>query len=184
MRDEQLLRYSRQIMLPNFDIEGQQRLLDSTVLVVGAGGLGSPVALYLAAAGIGHLVLVDDDEVELSNLQRQIVHRERSLGQPKVESAAATLAELNSDTRVTVVNQRMDDELLDQWLTSGVDLVMDACDNFATRFMLNRGCVKHAKPLVSGAASAWRGRLWYLIPGALTARAINVFTVAVAMMKN
>lgn len=159
MRDDQLLRYSRQIMLPNFDVEGQQKLLDATVLVVGAGGLGSPVALYLAAAGVGHLILVDDDDVELSNLQRQIVHRERTVGQPKVESAAATLAELNSDTRVTVVNQRMDDALLDQWLTSGVDLVMDACDNFATRFMLNRGCVKHGKPLVSGAAIRMEGQV-------------------------
>jgi len=159
MRDEQLLRYSRQIMLPNFDVAGQQKLIDATVLIVGAGGLGSPIALYLAAAGVGHLILVDDDEVELSNLQRQIVHREQSLGQPKVISAAATLAELNSETRVTVVPQRMDDALLDEWLASGVDLVMDACDNFSTRFMLNRGCVKHQKPLVSGAAIRMEGQV-------------------------
>lgn len=159
MHDEQLLRYSRQIMLPEFDVAGQQRLLDATVLVVGAGGLGSPVSLYLAAAGVGHLILVDDDEVELSNLQRQIVHRERSLGQAKVDSAAATLAELNSGTKVTAVVQRMDDASLDQWLTTDVDLVVDACDNFSTRFMLNRGCVKHGKPLVSGAAIRMEGQV-------------------------
>lgn len=159
MHDEQLLRYSRQIMLPEFDVAGQQRLLDATVLVVGAGGLGSPVSLYLAAAGVGHLILVDDDEVELSNLQRQIVHRERSLGQAKVDSAAATLAELNSSTKVTAVVQRMDDASLDQWLTTDVDLVVDACDNFSTRFMLNRGCVKHGKPLVSGAAIRMEGQV-------------------------
>lgn len=159
MHDEQLLRYSRQIMLPEFDVAGQQRLLDATVLVVGAGGLGSPVSLYLAAAGVGHLILVDDDEVELSNLQRQIVHRERSLGQAKVDSAAATLAELNSGTKVTAVLQRMDDASLDQWLTTDVDLVVDACDNFSTRFMLNRGCVKHGKPLVSGAAIRMEGQV-------------------------
>lgn len=159
MHDEQLLRYSRQIMLPEFDVAGQQKLLDATVLVVGAGGLGSPVSLYLAAAGVGHLILVDDDEVELSNLQRQIVHRERSLGQAKVDSAAATLAELNSGTKVTAVVQRMDDASLDQWLTTDVDLVVDACDNFSTRFMLNRGCVKHGKPLVSGAAIRMEGQV-------------------------
>lgn len=159
MHDEQLLRYSRQIMLPEFDVAGQQKLLDATVLVVGAGGLGSPVSLYLAAAGVGHLILVDDDEVELSNLQRQIVHRERSLGQAKVDSAAATLAELNSSTKVTAVVQRMDDASLDQWLTTDVDLVVDACDNFSTRFMLNRGCVKHGKPLVSGAAIRMEGQV-------------------------
>lgn len=159
MHDEQLLRYSRQIMLPEFDVAGQQKLLDATVLVVGAGGLGSPVSLYLAAAGVGHLILVDDDEVELSNLQRQIVHREQSLGQAKVDSAAATLAELNSGTKVTAVVQRMDDASLDQWLTMDVDLVVDACDNFSTRFMLNRGCVKHGKPLVSGAAIRMEGQV-------------------------
>lgn len=159
MNDEQLLRYSRQIMLPAFDIEGQQRLQSAKVVIVGLGGLGSPVSMYLAAAGVGHLILVDDDEVDLSNLQRQIVHNEQSIGVSKVESAAATLRALNHNTRLTVVNKRLDEQALSDLLADGVDLVVDACDNFSTRFMINRACVNAAVPLVSGAAIRLEGQV-------------------------
>lgn len=159
MRDEQLLRYSRQIMLPAFDIEGQARLLQSTVLIVGMGGLGSPVAMYLAAAGVGHLILVDDDVVEISNLQRQLVHREASIGDSKVESARQTLQALNADVKITAVAQRVDKALLDRLIGQPVDLVVDACDNFSTRFAINEVCVKHKVPLVSGAAIRLEGQV-------------------------
>ena len=109
MNDEQLLRYSRQIMLPGFDIEGQQRLLDATVLIVGAGGLGCPAALYLASAGVGHLILVDDDEVELSNLQRQILHTTSAIGTKKVDSARHRLSALNPGIKITTVSSRLDE---------------------------------------------------------------------------
>jgi adenylyltransferase/sulfurtransferase len=159
MRDEQLLRYSRQIMLPAFDIEGQARLLQATVLVVGMGGLGSPVAMYLAAAGVGHLILVDDDVVEISNLQRQVIHRESAVGDSKVESARQTLMALNSDVRITSVNQRVDKALLEELVGRPVDLVVDACDNFSTRFAINEVCVQHKVPLVSGAAIRLEGQV-------------------------
>lgn len=159
MRDDQLLRYSRQIMLPAFDVEGQTRLLQARVLIVGMGGLGSPVAMYLAAAGVGHLTLVDDDVVEISNLQRQIVHRESTLGQSKVESARQALAELNSDVTITTINERVDKDLLDSLIAQGIDLVVDACDNFSTRFAINEVCVKHRVPLVSGAAIRLEGQV-------------------------
>lgn len=159
MRDEQLLRYSRQIMLPAFDIEGQSRLLQSTVLIVGMGGLGSPVAMYLAAAGVGHLILVDDDVVEISNLQRQLVHREATVGDSKVGSARQTLLALNSEVSITTVNQRVDRALLEQLISRPVDLVVDACDNFSTRFAINEVCVKHQVPLVSGAAIRLEGQV-------------------------
>lgn len=159
MNDEQLLRYSRQIMLPNFDVEGQLRLQAATVLIVGAGGLGSPVSMYLAAAGVGHLILVDDDVVDLSNLQRQIVHREQGIGVSKVESAAATLRALNHDTRLTLINKRVDLDALTALVAEGVDLVVDACDNFSTRFMINRACVQAGVPLVSGAAIRLEGQV-------------------------
>jgi molybdopterin/thiamine biosynthesis adenylyltransferase len=159
MRDEQLLRYSRQIMLPAFDIEGQSRLLRSTVLIVGMGGLGSPVAMYLAAAGVGHLILVDDDVVEISNLQRQLAHREATVGDSKVESARQTLLGLNSEISITTVNQRVDRALLEQLISRPVDLVVDACDNFSTRFAINAVCVKHQVPLVSGAAIRLEGQV-------------------------
>lgn len=159
MNDEQLLRYSRQIMLPAFDVEGQQKLLDATVLIVGLGGLGSPVSMYLAAAGVGHLILVDDDSVDVSNLQRQIVHTEQSVGVSKVESAARTLAALNHETRITSINQRVDDDALAALVQQGVDLVVDACDNFSTRFMINRVCVKARVPVVSGAAIRLEGQV-------------------------
>jgi len=159
MNDKQLLRYSRQIMLPNFDIEGQQRLLSATVLIVGLGGLGSPVSMYLAAAGVGHLILVDDDLVDLSNLQRQIAHTENNVGISKVASAAATLSALNHDTRITALQQRLDESALTTLLAGGVDLVVDACDNFSTRFIINQACVNAGVPLVSGAAIRLEGQI-------------------------
>jgi molybdopterin-synthase adenylyltransferase len=146
-------------MLPEFEVAGQMRLLQSTILIVGMGGLGSPVAMYLAAAGAGHLILADHDEVELSNLQRQIVHRESGVGTAKVESASITLKQLNKDVRLTTLRRQIDDALLDELLHSGVDLVVDACDNFNTRFAINRACVKHRVPLVSGAAIRLEGQV-------------------------
>lgn len=159
MNDQQLLRYSRQIMLPAFDVEGQQRLLSATVVIVGLGGLGSPVSMYLAAAGVGHLILVDDDDVDLSNLQRQIVHAEHSIGTSKVQSAADTIKALNQETQITLIKQRLDAATLTTLLNQGVDLVVDACDNFNTRFMINQVCVTTGVPLVSGAAIRLEGQV-------------------------
>jgi len=158
MNDEQLLRYSRQILLPQFGTEGQQKLLDAHVLIIGLGGLGSPVAMYLAAAGVGELTLVDHDTVDLSNLQRQILHRNDNIGQPKVESAQHNLAQLNDEISIHTVNKKLDDDELQQ-LVSQVDLVVDATDNFPTRFAINRACVQHKKPLVSGAAIRLEGQV-------------------------
>jgi adenylyltransferase/sulfurtransferase len=158
MNDAQLLRFSRQIMLPQMGIEGQQRLLDARVMIIGLGGLGSPVALYLAAAGVGELVLVDFDKVDLSNLQRQIIHRTDAIGQPKVESAQATLAGINPECRITPLNALLDEEELARQVAK-VDLVLDCCDNFQTRFAINRVCVAQRKPLVSGAAIRLEGQV-------------------------
>lgn len=158
MNDEQLLHYSRQIMLPEIDHDGQQRLLDSSVLIIGMGGLGSPVALYLAAAGVGRLVIVDHDQVDLSNLQRQIIHRMDSIGISKVESAKASLKALNPDCQVEAINALLDEAALAEQIGK-VDLVLDCSDNFATRFMVNRLCVALGKPLVSGAAIRWDGQV-------------------------
>jgi len=151
-------------MLGDVDIEGQQRWLDSRVLILGLGGLGSPVAMYLAAAGVGHLVLVDDDQVEMTNLQRQIAHTTASIGQSKVESAAATLAQINPDIEVTTRDERLDETALMEQVAK-VDLVVDCTDNFTTRFMLNRACVAHKKPLVSGAAIRMEGQISVYHPG-------------------
>jgi molybdopterin/thiamine biosynthesis adenylyltransferase len=158
MDDNQLLRYSRQIMLPQFDAQRQQKLLDSTVLVVGMGGLGSPAAMYLASAGVGHLILADFDIVELSNLQRQIIHGTEDIGRSKVDSAFDRLKQLNPDITVTRFKQVLDDETLAD-LVPQVDLVVDGCDNFDTRFAVNRACVKYHKPLVSGAAIRFEGQV-------------------------
>lgn len=158
MRDDQLLRYSRQIMLPDLDIAGQQKLIDATVLIVGMGGLGSPVALYLAAAGVGKLIIADDDTVELSNLQRQIAHDQQAIGLAKVESAKQRLIGLNPDLELEALKKRLDGHELEQ-LVAQVDLVVDACDNFTTRFAINRACLKTAKPLVSGAAIRMEGQV-------------------------
>lgn len=158
MNDDQLLRYSRQIMLPQVDVAGQQRLLDSRVLIVGMGGLGSPVAMYLAAAGVGKLVLADFDDVDLSNLQRQILHGSHDIGRPKVESARDTLRVLNPEVEVVALNARLEGEALATQIAAA-DLVVDATDNFATRFMLNDACVAERKPLVSGAAIRMEGQV-------------------------
>ncbi|MFT4862621.1 MAG: molybdopterin/thiamine biosynthesis adenylyltransferase [Pseudohongiellaceae bacterium] len=158
MIDDELLRYSRQIMLPQMDIAGQQALIDAKVLVVGLGGLGSPVAMYLAAAGVGSLVLVDDDVVELSNLQRQIAHGTDTLGLHKVDSAKLTLLRLNPGIEVTSVHERLEGAGVDA-LVSQCDIVVDACDNFQTRFAVNASCVKFGKPLVSGAAIRMEGQI-------------------------
>ena len=158
MNDEQLLRYSRQILLPTFGIEGQEKLLNSHVLIMGLGGLGSPVAMYLAAAGIGKLTLVDFDTVELSNLQRQIIHSTSNLKQSKVESAAATIQQLNPLVKTTCINKQLEEKELSN-LLSDVDLLIDATDNFATRFMINRACFNTATPLVSGAAIRMEGQV-------------------------
>lgn len=158
MRDDQLLRYSRQIMLAELDLEGQQRLLDAHVLIVGLGGLGSPAALYLAAAGVGTLSLADFDQVELSNLQRQIAHGMQDVGRLKAQSAAESVREINPDTTVNVIAQRLDGALLTDTVAAA-DLVVDGSDNFATRFAVNAACVAAAKPLVSGAVIRLEGQL-------------------------
>ncbi|WP_455201456.1 HesA/MoeB/ThiF family protein [Kaarinaea lacus] len=158
MDDEQLLRYSRQIMLPSVDITGQQKLLDSRVLIIGLGGLGSPVAMYLAAAGVGTLILCDDDRVDLSNLQRQIAHRTTDIGSPKSRSAEQTLRALNPDVAIEPIEQRLTrDDLLAR--LKDIDVVVDASDNFKTRFLLNDVCVEMRKPLVSGAAIRMEGQV-------------------------
>ena len=158
LSDEQLLRYNRQILLHDFDIAGQERLQQSTVLVVGLGGLGCPAALYLAAAGVGRLVLADGDDVELSNLQRQIGHGDADIGVNKAASVAATIAALNPGTAVEVVPQRLEEEQL-PGLLKGVDLVLDATDNYPVRYALNRACIAAALPLVSAAAVRSEGQL-------------------------
>ncbi len=158
MNDQQLLRYSRQIMLPSMDIEGQQRLLDSHALIIGLGGLGSPVAMYLAAAGVGRLTLADFDTVELTNLQRQIVHGTDDIGRAKVESAAETLRALNPDTQIHTMQQRLEGEDLRQ-AVHNADIVLDASDNFTTRFAVNAACVAEKTPLVSGAAVGLDGQI-------------------------
>jgi molybdopterin/thiamine biosynthesis adenylyltransferase len=158
MNDEQLLRYSRHILLDEIGIEGQQRLLASHALVIGAGGLGSPAALYLGTAGVGRLTLVDHDTVDLTNLQRQIAHSLARGGQPKVASAAAAVAALNPEVQVECIAQRADAALLDR-LVAAADVVLDCSDNFATRQAVNRACVAHAKPLVAGAALGFDAQL-------------------------
>jgi len=158
LTDEQLLRYSRQIMLPEVEIDGQEAWLNAKVLILGVGGLGSPVAMYLAAAGVGELVLVDDDQVDLSNLQRQIVHTTDRIGEAKVESARQALLALNPDTHIRAVNQRLDEAQLAS-AVADVDLVVDCTDNFTTRFAVNRACVEHKVPLVSGAAIRMEGQI-------------------------
>ncbi len=158
MNDDQLLRYSRQIMLPQIDVAGQQKLLDSTVLVMGLGGLGSPVAMYLAAAGVGHLILADFDKVDTSNLQRQIIHRESSIGQSKVASAKQALQGINSDIKVSTLEEKLSSQALDDKVLEA-DCVVDGTDNFAARFAINAACVRSETPLVSGAAIRFEGQV-------------------------
>ena len=158
MDDQELLRYSRQIMLPEIDIEGQNRLGSATILVIGLGGLGSPIALYLAAAGVGGLILNDHDRVDLSNLQRQIAHADASVGAMKVESATATVRAINPLVRVETIGHKLSEDALEALLTR-IDLVLDASDNFATRYRVNAACWRAGKPLVSGAAIRWEGQV-------------------------
>jgi adenylyltransferase/sulfurtransferase len=158
MNDAQLLRYNRHIMLPQISIEGQQRLNDSRVLIIGLGGLGSPAAMYLAAAGVGTLVLVDDDDVELTNLQRQIVHRSADIGSSKVSSARNTLAALNPQISIQCIDHRLQGDELEQ-AVADADVVIDATDNFASRYAINAACVKQRRALVSGAAIRFEGQL-------------------------
>jgi adenylyltransferase/sulfurtransferase len=158
MLDDVLLRYSRQIMLPEIGIEGQQSLTAARALIVGLGGLGSPAAMYLAAAGVGTLQLVDDDHVDLSNLQRQIMHTTESVGQTKAASAKQTLEGLNPEVRIEPVDHRLDPDALDRAVRQA-SVVLDCSDNFATRFAINRACRRHARPLVSGAAIRWDGQI-------------------------
>lgn len=168
MEDIELLRYSRQIMLPDFDVAGQEALNNATMLIVGIGGLGSPAALYLAAAGVGHLVLCDDDTVELSNLQRQIAHTTTAVGNNKARSAEATIAALNPHVRVTAIDTRLDEPTLKDLLRD-VDLVLDCTDNFDTRYVVNDLCWQAGTPVVSGAAIRWEGQISVFDPNAVDA---------------
>lgn len=158
MNDDQLLRYSRHILLPEIDIAGQAAICKARVLVVGAGGLGSPASLYLASAGVGTIVLADGDEVDLTNLQRQILHTQAMVGRPKVESGEQALRALNPEISVLPLRVRLAGDALDEEV-GRADLVLDCCDNFATRHAVNRACVLHRKPLVSGAAIRFDGQI-------------------------
>ena len=158
MNDDQLLRYSRHILVDEIGIEAQQRFLDAHALIIGAGGLGSPAAMYLAASGVGHLTLVDEDTVDLTNLQRQILHTTQSVGQRKVDSGRETLVRLNPTIELTTIAQRADAALLDT-LVREATVVLDCTDNFVTRHAINRACVTHRVPLVSGAALRFDGQV-------------------------
>lgn len=158
MNDDELLRYSRHILLDEIGIEGQQRLIDAHALVIGAGGLGSPVALYLGSAGVGRITLVDPDVVDLTNLQRQIAHDMASLGAPKAESACRRIGAFNPGVQVDALVCRADAAFLDDWVPQA-DVVLDCSDNYATRQAVNAACVRHGKPLVSGAAIRFDGQV-------------------------
>ncbi len=158
MDDEELLRYSRQIMLPDFDVAGQEALNAARVMIVGVGGLGSPAALYLGAAGVGRLILCDDDQVELTNLQRQIAHYTADLGENKARSAQATIAAINPHVEVSVIDQRLGENELAA-LLGEVDIVLDCTDNFDTRYAINDSCWRAGVPVVSGAAIRWEGQI-------------------------
>lgn len=158
LSDDQLLRYSRHIMMPQVDVAGQQRILNSKILVLGAGGLGSPILLYLAAAGVGEIRLADGDRVDETNLQRQIVHRLSSVGTPKTASARATLADLNPDCRVVEIDTDLDEAGIRTW-AEGCDAVVIGTDNFASRYAANRVCLELRIPLISGAAIGLAGQV-------------------------
>lgn len=158
MNDQQLQRYGRHILLNEIGIEGQQKLLDAKVLIIGLGGLGSPAALYLVASGVGRLTLCDHDTVDLSNLQRQIIHRTSTVGQPKVASAQALLNDINPEVECIALAQRVDEAQLRE-LVAQADVVLDCSDNFATRYAINRACMMERKPLVSGAAIQFDGQV-------------------------
>ncbi len=156
-------RYARQIRLDKVGKKGQQKLLDSTVLIIGMGGLGSPAAMYLAAAGIGRIIISDFDQVEISNLQRQIIHRNEDIGELKAHSAKHTIAQINPDCNVETLDWQLDEAELEQWANQA-DLILDCTDNFPTRFMINRVSVKTSTPLVSGAAIRMEGQIASYIP--------------------
>jgi molybdopterin/thiamine biosynthesis adenylyltransferase len=158
VNDDDLLRYSRHILLNEVGVEGQQRIQDAHVLIIGAGGLGSPVALYLGSAGVGHITVVDHDTVDMTNLQRQVAHTMARVGDPKVASIQAAIAQLNTGVTVTAIQQRADPALLDD-LVAQADVVVDCCDNFSTRHAINVACVAHQTPLVSGAAIRFDGQI-------------------------
>jgi len=158
MTDDQLLRYSRHILLPEIGVEGQEKLLAASVLVIGAGGLGSPAAIYLAAAGVGTITLADGDAVDLTNLQRQILHNTESVGRSKAVSGRDALARINPGVKVAPLQRRLNEAELDP-LVAGSTVVLDCSDNFATRHAVNRACVRHRKPLVSGAAVRFDGQV-------------------------
>ena len=158
MDDQQLLRYSRHILLPEIGIEGQQKLLAAHALIIGAGGLGSPAALFMASSGVGRITLCDDDVVDLTNLQRQIAHRTSTIGLAKVVSAQAALSDINPEVNVTALKEHVDEARLAQ-LVATADVVLDCSDNFATRYALNRVCHAAKKPLVSGAATRFDGQV-------------------------
>ncbi len=158
MNDQQLLRYSRHILLEQIGIEGQQKISAAHALVIGAGGLGSPAALYLASAGVGTLTLVDNDEVDLTNLQRQVLHTTARIGQPKVSSGKQTLEQINPEIRIIALQERAENQRLEE-LVSLASIVLDCCDNFATRHAVNAACVKFGVPLVSGAAISFDGQV-------------------------
>lgn len=158
LTSQELIHYSRHIILPEIDEHGQEKLKQSSVLIVGAGGLGSPVAMYLAAAGIGKLIIADHDTVERSNLQRQIIHSLDFIGNPKVESAKDTLEKLNPWLRVELIETKLQEESLNT-AVSGADLIIDCSDNYPTRFALNQACVESGKPLVSGSAIQFNGQV-------------------------
>lgn len=163
MTDDQLLRYSRHILLDEVGIEGQERILASHALIIGAGGLGSPAALFLGSAGVGHITLVDNDVVDLTNLQRQIAHTTDRVGQPKVESAARAITAINPEVRVTALQARADAALLDA-LVPQATVVLDCSDNYATRHAVNAACVRHGKPLVAGAVIRFDGQMTVVDP--------------------
>ena len=163
MTDDQLLRYSRHILLEELGIDGQQRLLAAHALVIGVGGLGSPVALYLGTAGVGRITLVDNDTVDLTNLQRQIAHCVARIGMAKSGSAREAIHAINPDVEVVAVQARADALLLDE-LVPAADVVLDCCDNFVTRQAINAACVKHGKPLVCGAAIRFDGQISVFAP--------------------
>lgn len=163
MNDDQLLRYSRHILLDEVGIEGQQAMLDAHALIIGAGGLGSPAALYLAASGVGRITLVDHDTVDLTNLQRQIAHTTERVGQPKVQSAAQAMHAINPDVQVRCIQQHADTALLDE-LVSQATVVLDCCDNYRTRQTVNAACVKHRVPLVAGAIIRFDGQITVFDP--------------------
>ena len=158
MNDDQLLRYSRHILLDDIGIEGQEKILASHAVVIGAGGLGSPAAMVLASAGVGRITLVDDDEVDLTNLQRQVAHTTSRIGAPKVESARVTLLAINPDIEVIALRERVSGARLAE-IVRGATVVLDCCDNFATRHAVNRACFAHGVPLVSGAAIRFDAQL-------------------------